>query len=73
MADRNYEEVFWTLLYHSFLLFLDTVIYQGEIFIEGSILDIKTHFKPKETLQYIHNTSRHPSSVEIGPFAAGVT
>lgn len=56
MADRNYEEVFWTLLYHSFLLFLDTVIYQGEIFIEGSILDIKTDFRPKET----YNTSITP-------------
>jgi len=46
--------------------FLDTVIYKGERFREQSILDIKTHFKPRETFQYTHYTSCHPPSVKKG-------
>ena len=46
--------------------FLDTVVYKGERFKEQSILDIKTHFKPTETVQYTHYTSCHPPSVKIG-------
>jgi len=45
---------------------LDTVIYKGERFKQGSILDIKTHFKPTETFQYTHFTSCHPSGVKLG-------
>ena len=47
-------------------VFLDTVIYKGNRFKEQSILDIKTHFKPTETFQYIHFTSCHPPSVKNG-------
>ena len=31
-----------------------------------SILDIKTHYKPTETFQYTHFTSRHPPGVKRG-------
>jgi len=31
------------------ITFLDTVVFRGERFIEKSILDIKTHYKPTET------------------------
>ena len=34
------------------ITFLDTVVFKGERFIEKSILDIKTHYKPTETFQY---------------------
>ena len=38
--------------------FLDTIIFKGERFRNESILDIRTHYKPTETLQYTHFTSR---------------
>ena len=34
--------------------FLDIVIYKGERFRKQSILDIKTHFKPTETVHPLH-------------------
>ena len=47
----------------------DTVVYrQGTRFNEKSILDVKTHFKQKETFQNTHFTSPHPPSVKKGFF-----
>ena len=34
--------------------FRDTCIYKGERFKKESTLDVRTHFKPTETFQYIH-------------------
>ena len=34
--------------------FLDTTVFKGERFCKESILDIRTHFKPSETFQYMH-------------------
>ena len=73
--DRSqlHEEVFWTtLLCHSFQIFLDTVIYKGEIFKEHATLGINTHFKPTEIFQYVHYSSCHPPSAKIG-FVKGET
>ena len=42
--------------------FLDTVVFKGERF----ILDIKTHYKTAESIQYTHFTSCHPPGVKRG-------
>ena len=46
--------------------FLDTYVYKGERFKRGSILDVRTHFKPTETFQYTEFTSCHPTGVWKG-------
>ena len=46
--------------------FLDTVIYKGKRFNKESILDMRTHFKPTETFQYMFFTSCHPPGVKKG-------
>ena len=46
--------------------FLDTVVYKRKRFIDHSILDLKTHFKPTETFQYTHFSSSHLSGVKKG-------
>ena len=33
--------------------FLDTTIYKGQRFYKGSVLNMKTHFKPTETFQLV--------------------
>ena len=43
--------------------FLDTSVYKSERIANGSILDIKMHFKPTETFQYTHFSSSHPPGV----------
>ena len=48
------------------ITFLDAVVFKGERFIEKSILDIKTHYKPTETFQYTRFTSCHPPGVKRG-------
>ena len=45
--------------------FLDIVV-KRERFINESILDIKTHYKPTETFQYTHFNSCHPPGVKNG-------
>ena len=47
--------------------FLDTKVYKGVRFNKDSILDVRTHFKPTETFQYIcirvtHQASQKASS-----------
>ena len=46
--------------------YLDTTIYKGERFLQDSILDVRTHFKPTETFQYTHFTSSHTPGVKKG-------
>ena len=48
------------------ITFLDTVVFKVERFVEKSILDIKTHYKPTETFQYTNFTSCHPLGVKRG-------
>ena len=40
--------------------FLDTNVFKGKHFANESILDVKTHFKPTETFQYMHFSSCQP-------------
>ena len=46
--------------------FLDTTVYKGERFEKESILDVRTHNKPTETLQYTNYNSCHSASVKKG-------
>ena len=46
--------------------FLDTTIYKVQRFYKESVLDMRTHFKPTETIQYTFFTSCHPPGVKIG-------
>ena len=46
--------------------FLDRTVYKGERFHNQGILDICTHFKPTETFQYTHFSSRNPHGVRKG-------
>ena len=48
------------------ITFLDTVVYKGERFLEETILDVKTHYKPTETFQYTQYSSCHPPGVKRG-------
>ena len=43
-----------------------TNVYKGLRFYTESILDVKTHFKPTETIQYTEFTSCHPPGVKKG-------
>ena len=38
------------------ITFLDTCVYKGNRFQKHSIRDVRTHFKPTETFQYIYVT-----------------
>ena len=46
--------------------FLDTTVYKGERFEKEPILDVRTHYKPTETLQYTNYNSGHPAGVKKG-------
>jgi len=46
--------------------FMDTSVYKGERFLNESVLDIRTHYKPTETFQYTHFSSCHPQGVKKG-------
>ena len=46
--------------------FLDAYICKGERFERDAILDVRTHFKPSESLQYTHFGSCHPQGVKKG-------
>ena len=43
--------------------FLDITVFKGERFNTSNILDVKTHFKPTNTFQYLNRTSAHNSAV----------
>ena len=40
--------------------YMDTTVYKGERFHNQGILDIRTHFKPTETFQFMHFSSCNP-------------
>ena len=46
--------------------FLDTIVYKGERFEKEPILDVRTYYKPTETLQYTNYNSCHPAGVKKG-------
>ena len=46
--------------------FLDTKVYKGVRFDKDSIFDVRTHFKPTETLQYTNFYSCHRPGVTKG-------
>ena len=46
--------------------FLDTTVYKGERFEKEPILNVRTHYKPTETLQYTNYNSCHPAVVKKG-------
>ena len=46
--------------------FLDTTVYKGERFKKESILDVRTRYKPTETIQYTNYNSCHPAGVKKG-------
>ena len=46
--------------------FLDTTVYNGERFEKEPILDVRTQYKPTETLQYTNYNSCHPADVKKG-------
>ena len=45
--------------------FLDTSVYKGERFTNESVLDIRTHYKPTETFQYTHFSSKKSNSSNL--------
>ena len=45
---------------------LDTNVYKGERFCKKSILDVQTHYKPKETFQFTNFYSCHPPGLTGG-------
>ena len=47
-------------------IFLDAVVYKGDIFLKESILDLRKYFKPTETFQYTNFYSCHPPGVTAG-------
>jgi len=46
--------------------FLDTIVYKGDRFLKESKLNVRTHFKPIETLQYTNFHSCHPPGITKG-------
>ena len=46
------------------ITFLDTKVYKGVRFDKESILEVQTHYKPKETYQYTNFYSCHPPGVK---------
>ena len=47
-------------------IFLDTAIYKGQRFYKESVLDMRMHFKPMETFQYMFFTTCHSPGVKKG-------
>ena len=55
LANRHHPSIKFTAqISDEKINFLDTTVYKGEIFHNQGILDIRTHFKPTETFQYMH-------------------
>ena len=46
--------------------FLDTAIYKGQRFYKESVLDMRMHFKPMETFQYMFFTTCHSPGAKKG-------
>ena len=59
MFDSYRDSLLTTLLTsEKKIVFLDTEVY-GPRFTDGKILDVSTYYKPTETFQYTHLSSRH--------------
>ena len=43
------------------IVFLDTEVFKGPRFAHSKTLDVQTHYKPTETFQYTHFSSKSPS------------
>ena len=54
------------------ITFLDTKVYKGETFHKKSILDVQTHYKPKETFQFTNFYSCHPLGLTKGFIKGGL-
>ena len=48
------------------ITFLETIFFKRKRFTEEFRFDIKTHYKPTETLQYTHFTSFHRPGAKRG-------
>ena len=58
LANRHHPSIkFAAEISDKEINFLNTTVYKGEIFCNQGILDIRRHFKPKETFQYTHFSS----------------
>ena len=58
LANRHHPSIKFTAeISDKEINFLDTTVYKGERFHNQGILDIRTHFKPTETFQYMHCSS----------------
>ena len=66
LANNYHSTIKFTAEIQTQRTFLDTYVYKGERFKRESILDVRTHFKPTETLQYTEFTSCHPPGVWKG-------
>ena len=51
--------------------FLDTSIYKGIRFQNNAVLDVRTHCKPTETIQYTHFSSSHTPGVKKNASSKG--
>jgi len=57
-ADTFHQTIKFTAeISENEITFLDAVVIKGDRLVEKTILDIKTHYKPTETFQYIHFSS----------------
>ena len=67
LANRHHPSIKFTAeISDEKINFLDTTVYKGKIFHNQGILDIRTHFKPTETFQYMHFSSCDPHTVRKG-------
>ena len=67
LANRHHPSIKFTAeISDKEINFLDTTVYKGERFHNQGILDIRTHFKPTETFQYMHCSSYNPHRVRKG-------
>ena len=65
-ANKHYPTIKFTAEISETETFLDTNIYKGERFRSNSFLEVRTHFKPTETFQYMHFSLCHPPGVKKG-------
>ena len=63
-ANRHHATIIFTAeISDKETAFLGTCVYKGEKFKKENILDVRSHFKPTETFQYMHYSSCHPPGV----------
>ena len=52
-------------------IFLDTIVYKGDRFLKESLLNVRTCFKPTETIQYTNFYTCHPTGITKGFIKGG--